>query len=62
MRVLIADDSKTSRHILAKLLMGWSYEVVVCNHGGEAIARLTEPDAPRLAILDWPFNHEERGV
>jgi len=53
MKVLVADDDATSRLMLARLLPKWDYEVVVARDGDEAWARLTEPDAPSLAVLDW---------
>lgn len=53
MRVLIADDSLVSRHLLQATLSNWGYEVVVACDGTEALAALQSPDAPMLAILDW---------
>ncbi len=53
MRILIADDSIVSRHLLDATLRKWGYEVVVACDGVEAWKVLSEDDAPRLAILDW---------
>lgn len=53
MRVLIADDSIVSRHLLDATLRKWGYEVVVANDGLEAWNALKQADAPRIAILDW---------
>ena len=53
MKVLIADDSATSRALLRSVLTGWGYEVVTAKDGGEAWAVLSQPDAPALVILDW---------
>lgn len=53
MRVLIADDSIVSRHLLDATLRKWGYEVVVANDGMEAWNALKQEDAPRIAILDW---------
>ena len=53
MRVLIADDSTVSRHLLEGTLRRWKYEVSVACDGSEAWAILEQPDAPALAILDW---------
>ncbi|MEK7751322.1 MAG: response regulator, partial [Acidobacteriota bacterium] len=53
MRVLIADDSVVSRHLLEGTLRRWRYEVTVACDGSEAWAILEQPDAPTLAILDW---------
>jgi|GraSoiStandDraft_58_1057296.scaffolds.fasta_scaffold109769_2 two-component system cell cycle response regulator len=53
MRILIADDSIVSRHLLDATLRKWGYEVVMACDGNEAWSRLQAPDAPKLAILDW---------
>ena len=53
MRILIADDSIVSRHLLDATLRKWGYEVVVACDGNEAWRVLDSDDAPTLAILDW---------
>jgi len=53
MKVLIADDSIVSRHLLEATLRKWNYEVIVACDGNEAWALLDQPDAPTLAVLDW---------
>jgi two-component system cell cycle response regulator len=53
MRILIADDSIVSRHLLDATLRKWGYEVVVACDGVEAWNYLQTEDAPKLAILDW---------
>lgn len=53
MRVLIADDSIVSRHLLDATLRKWGYEVVVACDGLEAWNALKQEEAPRIAILDW---------
>ena len=53
MRVLIADDSLVSRHLLEATLKNWGYEVSVACDGTEAWSVLQRDDAPALAILDW---------
>src|SRR5712691_4085776 len=53
MRVLIADDSIVSRHLLDATLRKWGYQVVVACDGNEAWAVLQSEDAPEIAILDW---------
>lgn len=53
MRILIADDSAAIRDILSKSLASWGHEVVVCEDGTQAWEVLQQPDAPKLAILDW---------
>jgi two-component system cell cycle response regulator len=53
MRILIADDSIVSRHLLEATLRKWGYEVIVACDGVEAWSQLQTEDAPKLAILDW---------
>ncbi|HSP70665.1 MAG TPA: diguanylate cyclase [Bryobacteraceae bacterium] len=53
MRILIADDSIVSRHLLDATLRKWGYEVVVAADGLEAWNVLQGENPPRLAILDW---------
>jgi diguanylate cyclase (GGDEF)-like protein len=52
-RVLIADDSVVSRHLLEVTLRKWGYDVESSSDGLAAWNRLQRPDAPALAILDW---------
>ncbi len=53
MRILIADDSVVSRHLLDATLRRWGYEVVIACDGNEAWRILEAEDAPKIAILDW---------
>ena len=53
MKVLIADDSVVSRHLLEATLRKWGYEVTVACDGAEALQILEREDAPALIILDW---------
>jgi two-component system, cell cycle response regulator len=53
MRILIADDSLVSRHLLEATLRNWGYEVVVACDGTEAWKILQGDNAPSVAILDW---------
>jgi two-component system cell cycle response regulator len=53
MRILIADDSIVSRHLLDATLRKWGYEVVVACDGNEAWHILQSDDPPKIAILDW---------
>jgi diguanylate cyclase (GGDEF)-like protein len=53
MRILIADDSIVSRHLLDATLRKWGYDVVVANDGAEAWNHLQGQDAAKVAILDW---------
>jgi len=52
-KILIADDSIVSRHLLEATLRKWGYEVMVACDGGEALEILQREDAPSLIILDW---------
>ena len=53
MKILIADDSIVSRHLLDATLRRWGYEVVVACDGNEAWQILQSENAPKIAILDW---------
>ncbi len=53
MRVLIADDSIVSRHLLEATLRKWNYEVLVAPDGKQAWSILEQDNAPTLAVLDW---------
>ena len=53
MKVLIAEDDRTSRMILKAILIKWEYEVVETSNGDEAWQALQKDDAPRLVIVDW---------
>ena len=57
MKVLIADDSATSRAMLRGALSHWGYEVVMAENGAEAWEILAQPDPPPLVILDWVMPH-----
>jgi DNA-binding response OmpR family regulator len=52
-RILIAEDDRTSRLLLERALAKWGHEVVVTENGADALRGLLSTDAPRLAILDW---------
>ena len=53
MRILIADDSIVSRHLLEATLRKWGYEVIVSSDGDQAWELLQVDDPPPIAILDW---------
>ncbi|MGE0040522.1 MAG: response regulator transcription factor [Vicinamibacterales bacterium] len=52
-RVLVADDEPVSRTVVAAMLRREGYDVVVAADGAEALAILSEPGAPPIAVLDW---------
>ena len=53
MRILLADDDALYRTLLSATLRRWGFEIEMVENGEQALARLTAPDAPPLAILDW---------
>ena len=53
MRILVAEDGKVDRLRLEKILSEWGFEVESFRDGNKTMARLSEPDPPRLCILDW---------
>ncbi len=53
MKILIAEDDLPSRLILEGVLTKWGYDVDAVSNGIEAIDRLLDADAPKLALLDW---------
>ncbi|MCX5856051.1 MAG: response regulator transcription factor [Deltaproteobacteria bacterium] len=53
MRILIAEDDFTSRTVLTAVLKKQGHEVEATVNGAEAWKAMQQPDAPRLAILDW---------
>ena len=53
MRILIADDSNVSRHLLESIVKKWGYQVITTADGNQAWEALQQVDAPRMAILDW---------
>jgi diguanylate cyclase (GGDEF)-like protein len=53
MKILVAEDDKTSLFMLQSLLMKWGYDVVALSDGEEALRVLQDEDPPLLAILDW---------
>lgn len=53
MKVLVADDEVVSRRMLESLTRHWGYEPIVASDGLEASRILHQPDAPKLALLDW---------
>lgn len=53
MRILIADDDPVSRRILNQQLASWDFEVEQVDRGDAALDALSDPEGPRLAIIDW---------
>lgn len=53
MKILIADDDPVMVATLGATLEMFGHEVESVMTGREALARLEDPESPRLAILDW---------
>ena len=53
MKILAADDSPTTRFTVCRALLGMGYEVEEACDGQEALEKMTAPDAPNIAVLDW---------
>jgi two-component system cell cycle response regulator len=51
--VLIAEDDAVSRRLLEQAVHSWGYATVCVTDGASALAKLSSPNGPRLAILDW---------
>jgi len=52
-RVLLVDDDGVTRGVLAKLLGVRGYDVFEAESGAAALRELSQPNAPRLAVVDW---------
>ena len=53
MRILIAEDEKSTRMRLEKMLSGWGFEVEAVADGQAAWERICSDDPPRLCLIDW---------
>jgi two-component system cell cycle response regulator len=53
MQILCADDDLVMLEILRVTLTEWGYEVIPATDGDDAWEKLSAPDGPRLAIVDW---------
>ncbi|MCK5147506.1 response regulator transcription factor [bacterium] len=53
MKILIAEDDRISRRLLATSLGNKGFEVEAVENGQDALASLMAKDAPQLVILDW---------
>jgi two-component system chemotaxis response regulator CheY len=62
-KIIIAEDSIPNQKILAHLLTKLGYEVLACNNGAEAWAKLNDPTTgPVTAILSDMMMPEEDGM
>lgn len=53
MNILIADDDRSSRILLAAQLRGLGHKVVCAHDGLTALSSLSSTEPPQIAILDW---------
>jgi two-component system, cell cycle response regulator len=53
MKVLVAEDNLTMRIMVAGIIKRWGHQPVQAADGEESWQILVQPDAPRLALLDW---------
>ncbi len=53
LRILVAEDDTTTRHMLEARLRRWGHEVVCAENGDDAWRILEMDDAPSLLLLDW---------
>ena len=53
MKILIADDASTMRHLLLSALSRTGYDVEVAASGDHAWSVLQRSETPEIAILDW---------
>lgn len=51
--ILIAEDDAVSRRLLEQAVHSWGYASVCVSDGASALAKLSAPNGPRMAILDW---------
>lgn len=53
MKILIAEDDPVSRLLMQRTLEKFGYDVVLAEDGRAAVEILSQPDGPRLALIDW---------
>jgi sigma-B regulation protein RsbU (phosphoserine phosphatase) len=53
MRILIADDDRSSNLMLERTLVQWGFEVIVVADGAAAWKQIAGAAPPELAIIDW---------
>jgi two-component system, cell cycle response regulator len=52
-QVLVVDDSAVYRKLIGDHLRSWGFGVSLAESGSEAWQILEQPEAPKLALLDW---------
>ncbi|MGQ9918951.1 MAG: GGDEF domain-containing response regulator [Bryobacteraceae bacterium] len=53
MRILLAEDGLVWRRMLEHLLTAEGYDIIPVADGQEALARMSEPDCPAMALINW---------
>lgn len=53
MKILVAEDDRGTRLLVARLLKRMGHQPIECDNGNEALHILQGPAAPPMAILDW---------
>ncbi len=53
MKILVAEDDAIAQLMLKTMLIKAGYDPVITADGAEACRLLLQPEAPKLAILDW---------
>jgi two-component system cell cycle response regulator len=53
MKILLAEDSVIYRSLIEGLLREWGFDLIVAENGQKAWEILCQPEAPKLALLDW---------
>ena len=57
MKILVAEDDKTSMLILRTVCTKWGYDVISAEDGAVAWKLMQEHDAPQLMVIDWEMPH-----
>jgi DNA-binding response OmpR family regulator len=52
-KILVADDDNITRRLVEMVMEKNGYDILSCNNGTEAWEHLSNPQGPKLAILDW---------
>ncbi len=57
MKLLIAEDDRTSRLIITTVCTQWGYEVISVEDGRAAWQLMLDDNAPQLMVIDWEMPH-----
>ncbi|MEN9353736.1 MAG: hypothetical protein RL318_1061, partial [Fibrobacterota bacterium] len=52
-RIVVAEDDKTSRVMLNAILRKWGYDVVAAKDGMECLEMICTSTLPTIGLLDW---------